>query len=201
MQHGGSIDGVATLAELEREALACVACPLAASRTHVVFGTGSPHAALMLVGEAPGKDEDLRGEPFVGRSGQLLDRLVEEELGMERAACYIANVVKCRPPDNRDPAPEEVAACRHFLDGQLAAISPRVVVSLGNFATRALLGTSDGVTRLRGRTYRLGDAVLVPTYHPAFALRGGGVVLAQMRADLVRAKRALASLPIGGPRR
>lgn len=191
---------MSTLAELEREASACVACPLAAGRTTVVFGTGSPRARLALVGEGPGRDEDLQGLPFVGRSGRLLDRLLDEELGIGRDACYIANVVKCRPPDNRDPAPEEVAACRHFLDGQLAAIAPAVVVTLGNFATRALLGTTEGVTRLRGRSFPFGDAVLVPTFHPAFALRGGGVVLAQMRADLVRAKRALEG-PTGGPPR
>jgi len=184
---------VSALAELERAALACTACPLAAGRTTVVFGTGDPSADLMLVGEAPGRDEDLVGEPFVGRSGRLLDRLLEEELGRSRAECYIANVVKCRPPGNRDPLPEEVAACRHFLDGQVAIVAPRVVVTLGNFAARTLLGTPDGVTRLRGRTYPFAGGVVVPTYHPAAALRGGGLVLAQMRADLVRAKRALAS--------
>lgn len=189
-----------TLAELEREASACVACPLAAGRTTVVFGTGSPSARLVLVGEAPGRDEDLVGEPFVGRSGKLLDRLLVEEVGIARSSCYILNVVKCRPPDNRDPLPAEVAACRHFLDGQLAELRPAVVVTLGNFATRALLGTTEGVTRLRGRTYPFADAVLVPTFHPAAALRGGGVVLAQMRADLVRAKQFL-QLGAPGPAR
>lgn len=187
-----------TLAELEREAAACVACPLATGRTTVVFGTGSADARLVLVGEAPGRDEDLAGEPFVGRSGKLLDRLLEEEVGLTRSACYIANVVKCRPPDNRDPQPGEVAACRHFLDGQLGALRPDVVVTLGNFATRALLDTSEGVTRLRGRSYPFGEGLLVPTFHPAFVLRGGGVPLAQMRADLVRAKAALAQADVGG---
>lgn len=187
-----------TLAQLEREAEACVACPLATGRTTVVFGTGSPTARLVLVGEGPGRDEDLVGEPFVGRSGRLLDRLLADELGIDRTSCYIANVVKCRPPDNRDPTPDEVAACHHFLEGQLAAIGPRVVVSLGNFATRSLLGTSEGVTKLRGRTYPFDGGLLVPTFHPAFALRGGGVVLAQMRADLIRAKAALeAAGPVG----
>lgn len=188
-----------TLAELERQASACVACPLAAGRTNVVFGTGSPGARLLLVGEAPGRDEDLAGEPFVGRSGKLLDRLIEEEIGLGRSACYIANVVKCRPPDNRDPTPLEVAACRHFLDGQRGELHPAVVVTLGNFASRALLATSEGVTRLRGRSYPFGDAVLVPTFHPAAALRGGGVVLAQLRADLVRAKSALEAAAAGRP--
>ena len=190
-----------TLAELEREASACVACPLAAGRTTVVFGTGSPTARLVLVGEAPGRDEDLAGEPFVGRSGKLLDRLLAEEVGLARQACYIANVVKCRPPDNRDPLPEEVATCRHFLDAQLAELRPAVVVSLGNLATRALLATTEGVTRLRGRSYPFGVGVLVPTFHPAFALRGGGVALAQMRADLVRAKVALKTAGASQPAR
>ena len=179
------------LAELGREALACVACPLAGSRTNVVFSAGGPGARLMFVGEGPGRDEDLAGEPFVGRSGHLLDRLIEEEIGLARGDCYIANVVKCRPPNNRDPVPEEVAACRHFLEGQVALVAPAVVVTLGNFAARALLGTTEGVTRLRGRVYPFATGVLVPTFHPAAALRGGGLVLAQMRADFVRAKRSL----------
>jgi uracil-DNA glycosylase len=182
---------------LRVEALACTACRLAEGRTNVVFGVGDPHARLVFVGEGPGRDEDLQGEPFVGRSGRLLDQLITEELGLRRADVYIANVVKCRPPNNRDPLPDEVDACSHFLDAQLRAIRPAVVVTLGNFAARALLHTTEGVTRLRGRTHPYGDAVLVPTFHPAFALRGGGVVLAQMRADFVRAKNALVSERVG----
>jgi DNA polymerase len=182
---------VTTLAELEAEALGCVACPLAAGRTKVVFSAGNPAADLMLVGEAPGRDEDLAGEPFVGRSGQLLDRLLAEELDLDRSGCYIANVVKCRPPANRDPYPLEVATCRHFLESQVELVAPKVVVSLGNFATRTLLDVTDGVTSLRGRSYPYGGRVLVPTFHPAYALRGGGVVVAEMRADFVRAKRFL----------
>ena len=185
-------DGPAvTLAALAREAEGCVACPLATGRTNVVFSAGDPSARLMFVGEGPGRDEDLAGEPFVGRSGHLLDRLIEEEIGLARRDCYIANVVKCRPPNNRDPAPEEVAACRHFLEGQVALVAPAVVVNLGNFAARALLGSAEGVTRLRGRSYPFATGLLVPTFHPAAALRGGGLVLAQMRADFVRAKRCL----------
>ncbi|MGD0894980.1 MAG: uracil-DNA glycosylase [Acidimicrobiales bacterium] len=180
-----------TLAELEREALCCVACPLAGSRTTVVFSAGDPGARLMFVGEGPGRDEDLAGEPFVGRSGRLLDRLIAEEIGLARGDCYIANVVKCRPPNNRDPLPDEVAACRHFLAGQVDLVAPAVVVTLGNFAAHALLGSAEGVTRLRGRVYPFATGVLVPTFHPAAALRGGGLVLAQMRADFVRAKRQL----------
>ncbi len=157
----------------------------------MVFGVGNPAADLMLVGEGPGREEDLQGEPFVGKSGRLLDRLLLEELGIDRSHCYIANVVKCRPPENRDPKADEIAACRPFLDEQLRLIGPDVVVTLGNFATKALLGTETGITSVRGRSYPMDGWHLVPTYHPAAALRSGGVVLAQMRADLVRAKQLL----------
>ncbi|MGA3217126.1 MAG: uracil-DNA glycosylase [Acidimicrobiales bacterium] len=179
------------LADLEAVALGCVACPLATGRTNVVFSAGNPAAGLMLVGEAPGHDEDLAGEPFVGRSGQLLDKLLAEELGIDRTGCYIANVVKCRPPGNRDPLPLEVATCRHFLESQVELVAPKVIVSLGNFATRTLLDATAGVTSLRGRSYPYRGTVVVPTFHPAYALRGGAVVIAEMRADLVRAKRFL----------
>lgn len=182
---------MATLSEIEAEARHCVACPLSANRTNVVFSRGSPAARLMFVGEGPGRDEDLQGEPFVGRSGKLLDKLVAEELGLERDECYVANVVKCRPPGNRDPLPDEIAACRHYLEAQVRLVAPKVIVTLGNFASRTLLETTVGVTRLRGRTYPFAGATLVPTFHPSAALRGGGVVVAEMRADLVRAKQAL----------
>jgi DNA polymerase len=183
---------VATLVELEREAHVCVRCPLSEGRTNVVFGVGEPDAALMLVGEGPGRDEDLAGEPFVGRSGQLLDRLLRQEIGLERSQVYIANVVKCRPPGNRDPRPDEIASCRPYLEAQLDMVAPAVVVTLGNFATRLLLDTSEGIRRLRGRAYPFRSGSLIPTYHPAAALRGGGgEVLAEMRADLVRAKQEL----------
>ena len=185
--------GAATLAGLEADAEACTSCRLSETRTTVVFGIGGTSSGLLVVGEGPGREEDLRGEPFVGRSGQLLDRLILEELGLTREAFYIANVVKCRPPGNRDPAPDEVAACAPFLDGQLALVNPAVVVSLGNVATRVLLGTDQGITTLRGRTHEWRGRVLVPTFHPAYALRGGGAVVAQMRADLVRAKQALSA--------
>ncbi len=181
----------ATLEELAHQAGSCTRCPLAAGRTTVVFGAGDPRADLLFVGEGPGHDEDLSGLPFVGRSGRLLDRLVLEEIGLSRDRFYIANVVKCRPPGNRDPLPAEVASCRPFLEGQLDLIGPKVVVTLGNFATKALLETTEGITRLRGRTYPFRDGVLVPTFHPAAVLRGGGQPMAQMRADLVRAKEAL----------
>jgi DNA polymerase len=183
---------VPTLAEIEAEAKVCVACPLAEGRTQVVFARGDPRADLMFVGEAPGKDEDLQGEPFVGRSGKLLDRLIAEEIGLDRTGYYVANTLKCRPPGNRDPLPEETAACRHWLESQIELVQPKVIVTLGNFATRSLLNTTEGITRLRGRVhpFRVG-IVLVPTFHPSAALRGGGAVVADMRADLIRAKRAL----------
>lgn len=180
-----------SLAEIEADARACVACALAQGRTNVVFSAGSPESDLMLVGEAPGHDEDLLAVPFVGRSGKLLDRLLAEELGRDRSSCYICNVVKCRPPGNRNPAPVEVQACRHYLEAQVAAVAPAVIVTLGNFATRTLLDSADTVTRLRGRSYRQGSTVIVPTFHPSYALRGGAAVVAEMRADLVRAKRLL----------
>ncbi len=148
----------------------------------------------MVVGEGPGREEDLQGRPFVGRSGQLLDKLLLEETGLERHQVYIANVVKCRPPNNRDPLPEEIAACRPYLDQQVELIRPVVLLTLGNFATRALLGTSEGITRLRGRTHPWPGGpgpVVAPTFHPAAALRGGGEVVAKMRADFVRARQML----------
>ena len=179
------------LALLAGEAAGCTKCALAAQRTQVVFGVGNPAADLLFVGEAPGRDEDLQGEPFVGRSGKLLDRLMAEELGIDRTRCYIANVVKCRPPDNRDPRPEEIAACRPYLVAQLELIQPVVVVTLGNFATKLLLETDKGITQVRGQAYPFGRSHLVPTYHPAAALRSGGAVVAQMRSDLIRAKQLL----------
>lgn len=182
------------LAQLRVEALACTRCPLAGGRTTVVFGEGDPDAALMVVGEGPGREEDLAGRPFVGRSGQLLDRLLLEEIGLHRGQVYIANVVKCRPPGNRDPQPDEIAACRPYLEAQIDEIHPAVLMTLGNFSSKLLVERTEGITKLRGRTYPYRDtgAVIVPTYHPAAALRGGGTVLAGMRADFVRAKGVLA---------
>ncbi|HEX7167416.1 MAG TPA: uracil-DNA glycosylase [Acidimicrobiales bacterium] len=186
---------------LAEQAAGCTRCPLAQTRTQVVFSRGDPLADLVFVGEAPGKDEDLQGEPFVGRSGQLLDKLVFEEIGLERDRFYVMNTLKCRPPNNRDPRPDELTACSPWFDAQLEALAPKVVVTLGNFATKRLLDTTEGITKLRGRTYPYRGAVLVPTFHPAAVLRGGGVPMAQMRADLVRAKEALVaagSLAVAG---
>lgn len=162
----------------------------------MVFGVGNPTADLMFVGEGPGQQEDLKGEPFVGRSGQLLDRLMAEEIGIGRDQCYIANVVKCRPPGNRDPLPAEIEACSPFLHQQIDLIEPKVVITLGNFASKLLLQTTEGITRLRGKAYPFtghAGTVIIPTFHPSAALRSGtGPVLAGMRADFVRAKEQLA---------
>ena len=158
----------------------------------------------MFVGEGPGAEEDRQGLPFVGRSGQLLDRLMAEEMDLTRDRAYIANVVKCRPPDNRDPKPDEIEACRPWLEAQVDLIGPKVIVTLGNFSSRLLLDTREGITRLRGSVYPYRDrpdgtpVQLVPTFHPAAVLRGGGEPMAGMRADLVRAKQTLGTaLPAG----
>jgi uracil-DNA glycosylase family 4 len=174
------------------DAASCTKCRLAAGRRTVVFGMGDPSAKLMFIGEGPGAEEDRQGLPFVGRSGQLLDRLIWEELGTTRDHVYIANVVLCRPPENRDPKPDEIEACRPWLTQKLDLIRPIVVVTLGRFAAQAMLDTSEGITKLRGRSYPFAHGVLIPTLHPAAALRGGAEPLAQMRADFVRAKLALA---------
>lgn len=183
------------LAALAARAASCTACGLASTRTRVVFGAGRADAELMFVGEGPGAEEDRRGEPFVGRAGTLLTQLIAG-IDLTRDDVYIANVVKCRPPGNRNPAPGEIDACAPWLDGQLAAVEPTVIVTLGNFATRLLLGTREGITRLRGRTFpvaRAGvEAKVVPTYHPAAVLRSGGPMLAEVRADFVAVKRLLA---------
>lgn len=186
--------GWPTLDAVRADALVCTKCPLAETRTQVVFGVGDPAAALMFVGEGPGAEEDRQGIPFVGRAGQLLTRLIEG-IGLTRDDVYIANVVKCRPPGNRDPLPDEIASCRPYLTAQLGFVAPRVIVTLGNFATKLLLDTKTGITKLRGQEFPFGDAVLVPTLHPAAVLRGGGVPLAQTRADFVVVKRALARGP------
>jgi uracil-DNA glycosylase len=184
---------VEQLEQLRVTASTCTRCPLAKGRTQVVFGVGNPRAELLFVGEGPGREEDLAGEPFVGRSGKLLDRLMREEIGLTRADCYIANVVKCRPPQNRDPNPNEIEACRPYLTEQVSLIDPIVVVTLGNFATKLLLESTRGIRELRGQVFARERISLVPTYHPAYVLRAGGEAMAEMRADFVRAKRLVAA--------
>jgi uracil-DNA glycosylase family 4 len=149
----------------------CSRCKLhTLGRRQVVFGVGNPEADLMFVGEAPGADEDVQGEPFVGRAGQLLTKIIEA-IGMRREDVYIANVIKCRPPGNRNPEPDEVEQCEPFLFRQIDTIKPKVIVALGKFAAQCLLRTSDPITRIRGKEFTYRDAILIPTYHPAYLLR------------------------------
>ena len=149
----------------------CTRCKLhTLGRKQVVFGVGDPNADLMFVGEAPGADEDIQGEPFVGRAGQLLTKIIEA-IGLTRDSVYIANVIKCRPPGNRNPEPDEVDTCEPFLFRQIDTIKPKVIVALGKFAAQSLLRTTEPITRIRGREYKYRDAILMPTYHPAYLLR------------------------------
>jgi uracil-DNA glycosylase len=149
----------------------CSRCKLhTLGRKQVVFGVGNPNADLMFVGEAPGADEDIQGEPFVGRAGQLLTKIIEA-INLRREDVYIANVIKCRPPQNRNPEPDEVEQCEPFLFRQIDVIKPKVIVALGKFAAQCLLKTTEPITRIRGREYRYRDSILMPTYHPAYLLR------------------------------
>jgi uracil-DNA glycosylase len=149
----------------------CTRCKLhTLGRRQVVFGVGNPQADLMFVGEAPGADEDIQGVPFVGRAGQLLTKIIEA-IGLSRDDVYIANVIKCRPPENRNPEPDEVTTCEPFLFQQIDAIQPKVIVALGTFAAKTLLRSQDSISRLRGRVYDYRGAKLIPTFHPAFLLR------------------------------
>lgn len=148
----------------------CRLCPLCETRTNIVFGVGNPHARVMFVGEAPGKNEDLQGEPFVGRAGENLNRILSLA-GLRREDIYIANVLKCRPPANRDPKADEVLACSPYLREQIRSIWPDIIVTLGNPATHFVLKTEVGITRLRGRFHQMGHFTVMPTFHPAAALR------------------------------
>jgi uracil-DNA glycosylase family 4 len=177
------LSGIEILDDLGEVAARCTACSLAEGRTNVVFGAGAPDAEVLIVGEAPGQQEDQMGIPFVGRSGQLLIRLLGE-IELQRDDIYIANVVKCRPPANRDPRPDEITACKGYLKRQIEIIDPKVVITLGNFSTKLLLQTTTGITRMRGRAYEWWGRFLVPTFHPAAALRGGERVTNEIRADL-----------------
>jgi uracil-DNA glycosylase len=163
------------LATQERNLQGCRRCKLSGGRTTIVFGSGNARADFVCIGEGPGADEDAQGLPFVGKAGQLLTRMLESRgVELSRSEVYITNVVKCRPPGNRNPEGDEVAACRPFLAAQLATIGPKVILSLGSVATQALLGTRDPIGKLRGRVHPYGNAVLIPTFHPAFLLRNPG---------------------------
>jgi uracil-DNA glycosylase family 4 len=161
---------MADLPALAKFVSGCPRCKLSKSRTHIVFGQGNPKAELMFVGEAPGRDEDEQGLAFVGRAGQLLTKIIEA-MGKRREDVYIANCLKCRPPNNRNPEADEIAACRPFLEEQIRLISPRVIVTLGTFAAQALLETDEPIGRLRGRWRSAHGTRVMPTFHPAFLLR------------------------------
>jgi uracil-DNA glycosylase family 4 len=159
-----------SLDNIRQELGECTRCRLHEGRNHVVFGEGDPHAALVFVGEGPGREEDLQGKPFVGRAGELLTRIIES-IELTREEVYIANIVKCRPPQNRDPKPDEIQTCLPFLIRQLEAIKPRIICCLGTFAAQTLLGTEERISSLRGHFHPYKGAKLMPTYHPAFLLR------------------------------
>ena len=148
----------------------CTRCALAGSRTNTVFGVGNPDADWMIIGEAPGAEEDRRGEPFVGRAGKLLDQMLLA-IGQSREKVFIANILKCRPPNNRDPKPDEAAACRDYLEQQIALVRPKIVLAVGRIAAQNLLGSDEPVGRMRGRPHELDGIPLVVTYHPAYLLR------------------------------
>src|SRR5947207_4526373 len=166
-----SRSGTEALAAIREDLGDCTRCKLHAhGRTQIVFGVGNPTADLMFVGEAPGADEDIQGIPFVGRAGQLLTKMIEA-MGFKRDEVYIANVLKCRPPGNRNPEPDEIEQCEPFLLRQLASVQPKVVIALGAFAARTLLKTDAPISRLRGRIFDYHGAKLIPTFHPSFLLR------------------------------
>ena len=159
-----------SLDEVRAELGECQRCRLAGKRHNIVFGEGSPDADLMFIGEAPGHDEDVKGRPFVGPAGQLLAKMITA-MGLERDEVYIANIIKCRPPNNRDPSPDEIDACEPFLRRQIDAIGPRMIIALGNAAAKTLLRTDSGISQLRGRFHTYHGIPLMPTFHPAFLLR------------------------------
>jgi len=178
-----------SLRRQEQALQGCRRCKLCEGRTNLVFGSGNPQAEFVCIGEGPGADEDAQGLPFVGRAGQLLTKMLAS-VDLSRDDVYICNTVKCRPPSNRNPEPEEIAACAPFLSDQLATLQPKVILSLGSVATRALLNTTMPIGKLRGRIHPYGDAVLIPTFHPAFLLRNPGQEFKRMAwEDLKLAKR------------
>lgn len=169
--HQSPVRKLESLEELRAEIGDCRRCKLCTGRTHIVFGVGNPHARLMFVGEGPGRDEDLQGEPFVGRAGQLLNDIITKGMGLKREDVYIANVVKCRPPENRNPEPDEVTACEPFLKKQIDLVRPEVIVGLGKFAVQALMQSKVPITKLRGTWHHYHGIKLMPTFHPAYLLR------------------------------
>lgn len=165
-----SVSKLEALAPVKKQALGCKKCPLWKTRTNVVFSDGAFDARLMFIGEAPGYDEDLQGLPFVGRAGQLLTNMIKA-MGLSRDKVYICNVLKCRPPENRSPLPEEVSKCKDYLLKQIEIVSPNVICCLGKHAAQALLDTEVPITKIRGRELEFNGVKLIPTYHPAYLLR------------------------------
>lgn len=162
-------EGNDRLMSMYQELLGCHKCALGDTRTHIVPGVGNPHAKVMFIGEAPGRNEDLKGEPFVGAAGNLLNQMLERA-GLKREDIYIANILKCRPPGNRDPRPEEIEVCTPWLREQVRAVRPQVLVTLGNFSTKFILQTTTGITRLRGKVHVTGPFRVIPMFHPAAAI-------------------------------
>ena len=166
-----AVHGAGNLEELRAAIGDCRRCKLWSGRRHLVFGVGNPKARLMFIGEGPGRDEDLQGEPFVGRAGQLLTDIITKGMGLKREDVYIANVVKCRPPENRNPEPDEVTSCEPFLKKQIDLVRPEIIVGLGKFAVQTLLQSKVPITRLRGNWHTYHGIKLMPTFHPAYLLR------------------------------
>jgi len=193
-----SPETLSTLTPLEsvRETLGdCQRCKLSAKRTHIVFGDGDPEADLLFVGEGPGQDEDIQGLPFVGKSGQLLTKMITA-MGLSRERVYIANIIKCRPPKNRNPEADEIAACSPFLDQQIATIAPKVICALGTFAAQTLLKTDTKISALRGRFHDLNGIKVLPTFHPAYLLHNPGQKI-KVWEDLQKVM-AVLGLPVKG---
>jgi DNA polymerase len=185
-----------TLVDASAEAASCTKCLLAHGRTQVVYGVGNPAAELMFIGEGPGFHEDKQGEPFVGAAGQLLNKMFDH-IGIERGDVYIANVVKCRPPNNRDPLPEEIDACKPWLAEQIQLIDPKVIATLGRFAGAFILDRPISITRIRGQRFPIDGRIVIPTLHPAAVLRGGQTQQALLREDFEVMKAAM-NEPRGG---
>ena len=186
-----------SLEEYAAATASCTRCRLAQGRTQVVFGAGNPHADLMFVGEAPGFHEDRQGVPFVGQAGKLLDGLLAG-IGITRDDVFVANVLKCRPPGNRDPMPDEIDACRPYLEAQIGFIRPKVIVTLGNFATRFVLARQVSISRVRGQRFQMLGATVIPTFHPAAVLHGGGTAspaMTALREDFALVATVLAEAP------
>jgi DNA polymerase len=186
---------VLELREIREELGDCTRCKLHKGRTNLVFGVGDPHARLMFVGEGPGADEDLKGEPFVGKAGQLLTQIIKA-MGYTREQVYIANVVKCRPPENRNPEPDEIEQCSPFLHAQIASVKPDVIVALGKFAAQTLLGVETPISRMRGQFHQLGPVAVMPTFHPSYLLRTPGAKR-EVWDDMKMVMARLAAAPAG----